>query len=222
MQLPNRTVIAAAIISALGVLAGEHLLWPLLSRGETAVPATPGPVDIGFAQSMALHHQQAIGMAQLMLDERPTPLVTLARSIAGAQLLELGEMRGWLRLWNAPLVAERQGMEWMRLGSRPLDETLQRYLLDCQRAPTGMVGLATDDELNRLRLLDGRARDKHFLTLMLAHHQGAIPMAQFAAAEGRVPAVRDLAGRIVLEQSEEIYRIQRTLAAIAALDAQAD
>ncbi len=216
MQLPDRTVLAAAILSALGVLAGEHLVWPWLTRSEAVVPAMPSPVDIGFAQSMALHHQQAIGMAQLMLDNRPTPLAPLARTIAATQLLELGEMRGWLRLWDQPLITDKRGMEWMRLGSKPLDETLQRYLLDCQRAPTGMVGLATDDELNRLRLLDGRARDKAFLRLMLAHHQGGIPMAQFAASEGRVPVVRDLAGRIVLEQSEEIYRIQRTLVAIDA------
>jgi uncharacterized protein (DUF305 family) len=218
MQISRPALALAASLVVLGVLATEHLVLPLLKVGEPAAAIiVPGAVDVGFAQSMVLHHQQAIGMAMLMQDGRPTPLLLLARGIATAQLVELGEMRGWLRVWNQPLIAQKQGMEWMLLGSRPPDAELRQYLLDCQRAPTGMSGLATDAEVNRLRELDGRERDKHFLRLMLAHHEGGIPMARFAAAEARVPVVRDLASRIVLEQSEEIYRIKRTLVAIDAL-----
>ncbi len=218
MQISRPALALAASLVVLGVLASEHLVLPLLKVGEPAAAIiVPGAVDVGFAQSMVLHHQQAIGMAMLMQDGRPTPLLLLARGIATAQLVELGEMRGWLRVWNQPLIAQKRGMDWMLLGSRPPDAELRQYLLDCQRAPTGMSGLATDAEVNRLRELDGRERDKHFLRLMLAHHEGGIPMARFAAAEARVPVVRDLASRIVLEQSEEIYRIKRTLVAIDAL-----
>jgi uncharacterized protein (DUF305 family) len=155
-------------------------------------------------------------MAQLMLDGRPTPLANLARGIASAQLLELGEMRGWLRLWGAPFVAETRGMDWMRLGRRPLTREELDYLLDCQRAPTGMSGLATDEEVNRLRVLEGRARDEHFLRLMRAHHEGGLPMARFVAEQASVPVVRALAARIVLEQTRETYLIQRIQAAMAA------
>ncbi len=218
MQISRPVLALAACLIALGVLVAEHLILPLFKAGDsTAGIAVPGPVDIGFAQSMILHHQQAVGMAMLMQDDRPTPLVMLARSISSAQLVELGEMRGWLFLWGQPLIPQKPGMDWMLLGSKPPDDDLRQYLLDCQRAPTGMSGLATDAEVNRLRQFDGRERDKHFLRLMLAHHEGAIPMARFAAAEARVPVVRDLASRIVLEQSEEIWRIQRTLVAIDAL-----
>ena len=49
---------------------------------ESASPPAAGPIDIGFAQSMSVHHQQAIAMAQLMLDGRPTPLAPLAQQIA--------------------------------------------------------------------------------------------------------------------------------------------
>jgi uncharacterized protein (DUF305 family) len=209
----------AAAATALLLAALVGLAQPRTPVGATAAsaPATPGPIDIGFAQSMSLHHQQAIGMAQLMLDGRPTPLTKLARSIAGAQLLELGEMRGWLRLWNAPFVAERPGMDWMRLANRPLNAEELDYLLDCQRSPTGMSGLATDEEVNRLRLLEGRERDEHFLRLMLAHHEGGLPMARFVAEQAGVPAVRALAARVVLEQSKEIHLIQRMQAAMTAV-----
>lgn len=174
----------------------------------------PGPIEIGFAQTMSRHHQQAIGMAQLMLDGRPTALVVLARSIAGAQMLELGEMQGWLRLWKLPFVSNARSMDWMLLGNGPLDAELTQYLLDCERSPTGMVGLATDAEINRLRRTEGRERDLLFLNLMLAHHEGGIPMARFAAQEARIEAVRRLAVQVVREQYEEIARIRMMLDAL--------
>lgn len=174
----------------------------------------PGPIEIGFAQAMSRHHQQAIGMAQLVLDGRPTALVVLARSIAGAQMLELGEMQGWLRLWKRPFVSNARSMDWMLLGKGPLDAELTQYLLDCERSPTGMVGLATDAEINRLRRTEGRERDLLFLNLMLAHHEGGIPMARFAAQQARIEAVRRLAVQVVREQYEEIARIRMMLDAL--------
>ena len=206
------TGVIAAGTGALGCLR-DHLP----GAGPSKAAAVPSPVDIGFAQFMGLHHAQAIGMAQLMLDGRPTPLATLARGIAYSQLLELGEMRGWLRLWEQALLpANPRDMSWMLLGNATPDADLLQYLLDCQRAPTGMAGLATDAEMNQLRLLEGRPRDAHFLKLMLAHHQGGVPMAQLAANQASVPVVRELAARIVLEQSEEISRILLTQQAMAA------
>jgi uncharacterized protein (DUF305 family) len=174
----------------------------------------PGAVDIGFAQSMIEHHQQAIVIAKLLLDGRPSTLRALAQSIADTQLVELGEMRGWLNLWERPLMPAQRGMGWMLLARSPPDAQLNAYLLDCSRSPTGMAGLASDEALERLRELEGLERDRHFLQLMLAHHQGAMPMARFAAAEARQAAVRDLATRIAIEQAEEIGRLDLTLAAL--------
>lgn len=181
-------------------------------------PPAAGPIEIGFAQAMSLHHHQAIAMAEWMLDGRPTPLAGLARRIATTQLIELGEMRGWLRLWGASLRPPARRMDWMLLGSTAPGPELLRYLLDCERSPAGMVGMATEAELDALRRLEGRARDRRFLELMLAHHEGGLPMARFAAVEARLPVVRELAERVVLEQSLEIQRMRQTLAAVAAAD----
>ena len=98
----------------------------------------------------------------------------------------------------------------------PPDADLRRYLLDCQQASTGMPGLASIGELEGLRTLDGDARDRHFLNLMRAHHQGALPMARFAAEQAQLPAVRELAMRVVLEQAREIDRIELMLQALPA------
>lgn len=168
----------------------------------------PGPVEIGFAQFMSLHHEQAIAMAQLLQDGRPTRLSLLARSIEGTQQLELGEMRGWLKLWQQPLMPATRSMDWLLAGDDPPDEALKRYLLDCQRSATGMPGLASLAELEPLRALAGSTRDRQFLSLMLAHHQGAVPMARRAAEQSALPAVRALATRIVIDQSEEIDRLR--------------
>ena len=96
-------------------------------HGAAAAAArNPSAVDIGFARSMSLHHQQAIAMAQLMLDGRPTPLAPLARQIAYAQLLELGEMRGFLKLWGAPLSQTKVDMSWMLAGDTAPDAELRQ------------------------------------------------------------------------------------------------
>jgi uncharacterized protein (DUF305 family) len=212
-----RYALVALILGAIGVLAYQQWQAAHSARAALAV-STPGPIDIGFAQTMGLHHQQAIEMAQLMQDGRPTALLMLARMIQGAQQLELGEMRGWLRLWQQPLLPATPGMAWMLAADSPPAAELTQYLLDCRRAATGMVGLASLADLERLRQLQGHERDRHFLNLMLAHHQGAIPMARFAAEHAHIAAVQELARRIVLDQSEEILRIQMMLQALDAMD----
>lgn len=199
-------------------LGGAILMLALLWWQRVQAPARaepPGPVAIGFAQSMSLHHQQAIDMALLMLDGRPTPLTHLARTILYAQLQELGQMQGWLQLWDQPLLRHRPDMTWMLSGSEPPGEEIRDYLLACERSPRGMPGLASPLQMERLRALDGRERDVLFLQLMLEHHQGGLPMAGFAGREARVPAVRRLAAHIALEQAKEAELIRRAALALS-------
>ena len=218
IRTPTRiTKLSAILIAVLALLAG--VLGAGWWRASQQIPIKPNAVDIGFAQAMSRHHQQAILMAQLMLDGRPTPLKALARNIAGAQMRELGEMQGWLKLWNAPLVVWPPNMDWMLQGRNPPDASLKQYLLDCSRAPSGMVGLATDVDVMKLRTLTGRARDAHFLALMRAHHEGGLPMTRFAANEAQLPVVQRLAKNIVREQSQELYYLMRAQQAMK--DAQA-
>lgn len=165
---------------------------------------------------MAAHHQQAILLARLMLDGRPSQLQWLSNNIVQAQLYELGEMHGWLKLWGEPLVVDPLPMDWMLLGDRPLSPALSQYLIDCKTAPGGMPGLATREQIEQLRELDGEERDVHFLRLMLAHHQGGIPMAGFAADQASLLVVRQLATSVVLDQTEEIRRIHLALGVMQA------
>lgn len=217
LPLPRAGLIALAAFLLAG-LALALVLGQLGYRLRAVTPATAASaVDIGFAQTMSRHHQQAIGLARQLLDGRPTGLAPLAQRMLETQLVELGEMRGWLRLWGASLHPPASGaMDWMLRGQRPPDAALRQYLLDCARAPGGMVGLATAEDLLALDRLEGRARDARFLELMLAHHEGGLPMARLAAREAALPVVRRLAAEVLREQSEEIRTMRLTLNVLAA------
>lgn len=174
------------------------------ARQSNARVAAPGPVDVGFAQFMRGHHDQAVVMTQILLGRGTTKLTGLARSIQAAQLIEIGEMKGWLLLWGKPVLPATTSMDWMLFGKTAPDAALARYLSDCRTSPGGMPGLASTQELSELRQLDGDARDQRFLQLMVRHHQGGLPMAHFAARNAETAAVRTLAAEIEIQQMQEL------------------
>lgn len=196
--------------AALAVVLG----WFVVLYLELAKEPKPSEIDIGFTRAMAVHHQQAISMAHIMLDGRPTQLAQFATQVSRAQMYELGQMMGWLKLWREPVTLLPEPMSWMLLGKREPDEALLQYLIDCEQSPNGMSGLASQAEMLELAKLEGDDRDQLFLELMLRHHQGGLPMASFAADEGSLMPVRRLASSIVLEQSKENIMIERMLAVL--------
>ena len=80
-----------------------------------------------------------------------------------------------------------------------------------EEAASPMPGMASDADLERLASLRGKAAERIFLELMIAHHQGGIPMAT-AAAEGADESwVRTLAQSIVDAQSAKITILRAML-----------
>ena len=203
MNLRRIAGLALLVLAGAGLTEAGHRLDARAHPHAQAIAAT-GPVDIGFAQFMRGHHDQAVVMTQILLDHGPTKLAGLARSIQSAQLIEIGEMKGWLLLWGKPLLPATSSMNWMLFGRTSPDASLTRYLIDCRTSPGGMPGLASSDELNRLRSLDGDERDHLFLQLMMSHHQGALPMAHFAALNAETSVVRTLAAQIEIQQMLEL------------------
>jgi uncharacterized protein (DUF305 family) len=66
-----------------------------------------------------------------------------------------------------------------------------------------MPGMASSADLERLRASNGAGFDVLFLQLMLHHHQGGAPMAQYTAEHGETPQVRNLAEKIFVSQGAE-------------------
>lgn len=141
-----------------------------------------------FAQMMIPHHEQAVVMSSMMLDKEDLdPRVTeLAREIKAAQGPEIQQMEDWLEAWNeprAPLEGHSMTMD-------------------------GMLG---EDQLAALEQARGPEAARLFLTGMIAHHEGAVEMAEEEIAAGKDAGAVELAETIAATQNAEIARMQALL-----------
>jgi uncharacterized protein (DUF305 family) len=197
-------VFAAAAIVLLLVGAAVGMLVTL-SQTESAAPPDAESVDVGFAQDMRVHHLQAVTMAGIERDRTTDPVLRgIAFDIESTQLTQLSVMAGWLTVWGQPdLPAPGAAhMGWMSEGGthQHSDGAGGKTTGAVQRMP----GMATTDEVNRLRKLSGTELDVLFLQLMLRHHQGGLEMAQYAAEHASEDYVRNLAQKVVSSQDNEI------------------
>ena len=191
-----RVVLISALVVAALVIAGATG-WLLGERGSSSDSATS--VDAGFARDMSAHHDQAVQMAGYTRDHTANPSIELlAYDIETAQYVELGQMQGWLDSWGLSRSSTIPQMSWMR-GHDHLE------------ANGLMPGMATQAEINKLLSLTGKPLDIYFLQLMIRHHQGGLPMAQYAAAHAGESYVRDLARKMVQNQSNEIVTMEQLL-----------
>ncbi|MDV6011768.1 DUF305 domain-containing protein [Haloechinothrix sp. LS1_15] len=202
--------------AALALLIIGATIGLLLGRaevlGERATPE-PGPVDVGFAQDMSVHHLQAVTMGNWVRDHSDNSHVRqLGFDIASAQLGEVGTMEGWLTLWDKPLQATGEYMTWMDDGSHDHGATSGDGDGDEAESEAPMPGMATSDELARLRSLSGEELDVYFLQLMHRHHLGGVDMAEYAVEHARVPAVRQLAQSMLDSQGAELEIMENMLA----------
>lgn len=194
-----RRVLLGVIVVALLVLAASAG-W-LIRGGGSSNPATPvaGSVDAGFAQDMTVHHIQAVTMAGYERDNTSDPqMKVLAYDIETSQQFQVGQMSGWLDVWGLSR-NDPHPMLWM--GAQHA-----AHVVDGR-----MPGMATPDEMNKLESLHGNALDVLFLQLMIRHHQGGVPMAQYAEQHASQPYVRLLAGQIVSAQNAEIVQMNQLL-----------
>ena len=74
-----------------------------------------------------------------------------------------------------------------------------------------MPGMATPAQIDETGTLHGKALDIYFLQLMIRHHQGGLPMANYAAQHATQPYVRLLASKMVEAQSREIIQMEQLL-----------
>jgi uncharacterized protein (DUF305 family) len=218
-----RSALAVAMLAAFVAAGGPAPGATHLAATPTAAPAprdmvvvvnarssvAASAVDVGFAQDMSLHHEQAVLMAQLAYDRGTPRIRALAERILHEQLIEIGQMQGWLMLWQAPRTAPA-GMTWMADAyrrSHSYDEAYENLINQCGANRNAMPGLATGAELDRLMHARGAAFDTLFLRMMLRHHAGALTMARFASAYGDRFAVRALAQSMMVGQRQEIAEI---------------
>jgi uncharacterized protein (DUF305 family) len=180
------------VIALLLILATVLGFW--IGTRQTTVPAE-NSAEVGFARDMATHHAQAVEMATLLRDQSEDPeMRQLAIDIMLTQQAQIGQMQGWLALWNRPLARIGPAMAWMDMPTTGL-----------------MPGMADADAINQLRTLTGVEADGQFLQLMIPHHRAGVAMAQAVLDRSAQPAVRALAQAIVKAQESEINYMQALL-----------
>ncbi|GDY32466.1 DUF305 domain-containing protein [Gandjariella thermophila] len=210
-QWVRTAVVAAAVLAVLLLGAATGLLIGLPRSGGDVPPANS--VDVGFAQDMALHHQQAVQMANTAREKTTnSEIKQLAFDIESTQLEQVGRMAGWLMLWGQPEQNPGTHLAWMTGAASVHQHGAPAPSTGAVADSDHMPGMASEDELGRLRSLSGQEFDVYFLQLMLRHHEGGTPMAQYAAQHASVPAVRTLADNIVRAQSNEAATIRQLLA----------
>jgi uncharacterized protein (DUF305 family) len=208
-------VLAAAAVAILLLGAAVGLLIKL-PGGDSSNNPGPGSVEVGFAQDMSLHHEQAVTMANWARDHTQDPqLRQLAFDIQSTQEDQSGRMRGWLMLWGQPEQSPTgRYMAWM---AGPSDGMAGMPGMNGNQMPANgvdhMPGYATQAEISKLQSLSGPDMDGYFLQLMMRHHLGGGPMAQFAASHATVPAVRVLAENMLKSQDSEVQLMKQMMAA---------
>src|SRR6478735_6299344 len=176
-----------------------HSPWRLVVLG-LALLFLAGSVGVGFLQDMRYHHDQATQMSLAYLQkpaaEQDPVLRTIASEILLGQQLEAGAMVQLLHDYGQPDSNESgTAMAWM---SMPLPIA-------------SMPGMATADELAKLKAASGVDADRLYAQLMLNHHLGGVHMAEFAADHASEHAVKVLAQSMVTGQQSDINELRGIL-----------
>ncbi|MEU5724043.1 DUF305 domain-containing protein [Micromonospora sp. NPDC047738] len=188
-------VLALAAAVVVGLLLGYAggLLTPTLTRpGDNSAEA-------GFARDMTTHHAQAVAMGLLAFQQGQDPEVRqLGVDIATGQQGEIGTMQTWLRSWHLDPTGGQPPMAWMPDGAGLVKNGL-------------MPGMATSEEMAKLRAAKGREFDVLFLTMMRQHHLGGIHMIQGILDQGHDEDVLAVAQTMKNTQQTDLTNIQAAL-----------
>ena len=187
---------AAVVLLFVGYAAGW--VTPRLSS-----PGTDS-VEAGFARDMAEHHAQAVEMGMVAYQKAATPEVrSLGGDIAITQQGQIGVMNTWLKEWGLGPNSDKAPMSWMPDGQRALNGNL-------------MPGMATRDEIAKLKSASGKNLDILFCQYMLRHHLGGLHMIEGLLSEHPTGEVRDLAETMQRNQSGEIPVLENLLTNLGA------
>ena len=161
---------------ALSGLALTLIAFPVLSNSPIIQPGAPGELsrelsaeeaievadtrytvsDAQFMRDMIPHHQQALEMSRLAPDRTNSPeLLEIAGKIEAAQGDEIAFMEQWLTSRG-----ESVNRSYTHAGHHT------------------MKGMATETQMAALAAASGVEFDRQFLSLMIAHHEGAIDMVE--------------------------------------------
>ena len=188
--------------------AASHSQAPILNPGrpggETVILSPREAVsiastahtrdDILFMQNMIPHHQQALEMSLLAESRTNSPhVLEAAGRIKASQDDEIAFMTEWL-------------------------ETRGETHITTETHAHGMRGMATAEQLSLLAESDSTDFDRQFLTLMIAHHEGALYMVEDLMEQPGAaydPTLFEFINDLENDQSKEIERMHELLLSLS-------
>lgn len=194
-----------------GLLAGALLATTffLFGANQTTAPVDTS-ADAGFARDMGDHHQQAVDMAFIIRERSNDAAVrSLAFDIINTQATQRGMMMGWLEQWGLTQTTSRPALAWMNnnTGSK-----MDHGSMQTSSEHSGLMpGMASTEEIDKLKSLTGKEAEILFMQLMIRHHTGGIAMAKGLLERSKREEVRTLAQTIVNGQQAEIELLTQML-----------
>jgi uncharacterized protein (DUF305 family) len=206
-SVPRRRSPLALLLLALAAVLVVGVVAFSVGRLSTLGDPTPttDSAEAGFARDMQTHHNQGVELSFIIRDlTGDEPVRLLAYDIATTQGAQSGMMQGWLSVWGLPAHGTDPSMTWMMQPSLK-GEGHDHGSGDSAHEPgEPMPGLATPEQITELKGLTGVAAEWMFLELMIAHHQGAIEMAEAVLDRSTNSTVRTFATGVVKSQQSEI------------------
>ena len=157
--------------------------------GEQTVVSGQVPFAQAFIDAMVPHHREAIEMAKAAQSRglSQPDLKKIASDIVGSQQREIDQMLDWREQW---------------FGSRTLGPVLPE-VLGVPESELGMEHGSADEVAGAVDV------DATFAEMMIAHHEGAIAMAEQVEERGQHEEVKELAAAIIDAQEREIGIIEK-------------
>jgi uncharacterized protein (DUF305 family) len=140
--------------------------------------------DKAFIDAMVPHHQGAIAMAEVALENAEhEEIIELSRNIISSQQAEIEELKAIKKVeFGTSNVPMEMSQEQMR-----------------------SMGMMMDPQ----QLAKREPFDKAFIDTMIPHHQSAIEMAELAYRESDNPRIKELARDIIVAQKQEIEQMKQ-------------
>jgi uncharacterized protein (DUF305 family) len=176
---------------AVGLMAGVVLgiiIAPWFSQSENPRlnSMMDQNIDRHFIEEMLPHHEGAIAMAELALEQSKRPeILSLANGIIDAQERENKQMRKWYDDW---------------FGGVPSSSSSMGGMIGHGGMGIHMGGMEGDLEA----LKSANDFDLEFISQMIPHHEMAVMMARMLAVSTNRAEMKTLADNIITSQSQEI------------------
>lgn len=185
------------LLLAVGFLGGAIGYFIGTDRAPSA-----DSVEVGFAQDMLRHHEQAIELAKIELANGSDPTaLAFAEEVLIFQSYEIGLLDQMLADWGYNRQERSdEAMAWM-------DHAVPVEV---------MPGMATEEQIDELAAAEGAEADALFYELMIGHHEGGIHMADEAAARTDDDRLREVAEIISRNQQLEIDEYEAAAEKLAA------